>query len=342
MQADSRPETQIKTARLSAQAGGRVVVLGEALLDIFPTRTVVGGAPFNVACSLAALGVDVCLITRLGADANGDLVRLEAKRLGLGVAGVQTDLARPTGSVKVTITAHENHFAIAEDQAWDYLDETSALAALAAVPAQVVTQSGSYNYLYFGTLAQRSAQSRETILHLANQFSGHVYLDLNLREMPDIRTICERSLKLADTVKVNEEELRQLFAWFGDARAVAASWRTALFTEAVAALMQAFALHGLIVTRGAEGYAYFDENGALLVEGNAVANVMVADTVGAGDSFSAMFLGCQAHGVTIDESLSRASELAAAICGIHGAVPSSSAFYARWLLGNANADSVNS
>ncbi len=324
MQADLQTE--------HTQISGSVMVIGEALLDIFPTRTVVGGAPFNVACSAAALGADVCLITRLGADANGDLVRSQAAALGLSVTGVQTDVVRPTGTVKVTVTAHDNHFVIAEDQAWDYLDLASALAA---VSSQTAAPSSALNYLYFGTLAQRSAPSRETIRHLAGQFSGHVYLDLNLRDMPDIRAICEASLKLADTVKVNEEELRKLFAWFGDASAATADWRTARFEGAVAALIRAFALHGLIVTRGGEGYAYFDENGALTVQGNAVANVVVADTVGAGDSFSAMFLACRSRGVAMGESLARASELAAAICGIHGAVPSSSAFYAPWRISNA-------
>lgn len=306
------------------QAGGAIIVLGEALLDVFPTRTVVGGAPFNVACSASAVGADVCLVTRLGADANGDLVRTEAARFGVRPTGLQTDNRHCTGTVQVKITGSENHYTIATNQAWDYLDLPQALAA---------TQAMSASYLYFGTLAQRSTPSRDTIRYLAAHFTGLVYLDLNLRDMPDIRAICEDSLNLADIVKVNEEELRTLFAWFGESQAVEAAsapWQGPAFQIAVAWLTKKFALTGLLVTRGQAGYAYFDEQGALEVAGKAVANVVVADTVGAGDSFSAMFLASQARGLSLDESLTRSAELAAAVCGIHGAVPASRDFYARW------------
>ena len=99
---------------------------------------------------------------------------------------------------------------------------------------------------------------------------------------------------------------------------------------AVTALIKTFALTGVIVTRGADGYAYFDARGSLETEDDAVQNVTVADTVGAGDAFSAMFLASLVHGWPLKESLARASALAAAICGIHGAVPPSRDFYTCW------------
>jgi fructokinase len=300
---------------------GGIIVLGEALIDVFPQRRVVGGAPFNVACSAAALGANVCLVTRLGDDENGQFVRAEAARFGVSLDGVQVDLTRPTGTVQVEVTAHENHYTIADDQAWDHLQQEPAVKACAAISA---------DYLYFGTLAQRSLESRETIRRLVKEFTGIVYLDLNLRDMPDIRAICEDSLALANIVKVNEEELRKLFEWHGHSAAVAAAWQTQIFMDAIAALVKKFTLTGLLVTRGTKGYAYFDKNGNMSVEGVAVSGVVVADTVGAGDSFSAMFLASQVQGMAIDKSLVRASELAAAICGVHGAVPTSREFYSRW------------
>jgi fructokinase len=308
---------------------GGIIVLGEALIDVFPARNVVGGAPFNVACSAAALGADVCLVTRLGDDENGQLVRAEAGRFGVGLAGVQVDRTRPTGTVQVEVTANENYFTIADDQAWDHLQQELAVNACAAIAA---------DYLYFGTLAQRSIESRETIRRLVKEFTGIVYLDLNLRDMPDIRAICEDSLALADIVKVNEEELRKLFEWCGHREAETAPWQTQTFTAAIAALIQKFALTGLLITRGTKGYAYFDKNGNMSVEGAAVAGVVVADTVGAGDSFSAMFLASQTQGMSIELSLKRAGELAAAICGVHGAVPRSREFYARWCAPHISGD----
>mgnify|MGYP000008066319 FL=1 len=311
--------------RENAKAKGGIIVLGEALLDIFPLRTVVGGAPFNVACSAAALGADVYLITRLGNDADGDLVREGAARFGVNLNGLQIDAARPTGTVQVRVTPTENHFSIADDQAWDYLDFQPALDSIKGCRAQ---------FLYFGTLAQRSKQSRDTIRHLASdfggQFGGQVYLDLNLREMPDIRAICEGSLALADILKVNEEELRTLLGWFGESGAAPLPWHSEKFRMAVTALIKTFALTGVIVTRGADGYAYFGARGSLETEDDAVQNVTVADTVGAGDAFSAMFLASLVHGWPLKESLARASALAAAICGIHGAVPPSRDFYTCW------------
>jgi fructokinase len=316
-------------------ARGGIIVLGEALIDVFPERNVVGGAPFNVACSAAALGANVCLITRLGDDANGHLVRAGATRFGVSLDGVQTDVARPTGTVQVRIgvgkNAGENYYTITDDQAWDYLDLQPAIQACADLNA---------DYLYFGTLAQRSVTSRETIRHLVKAFTGKVYLDLNLRDMPDIRAICEDSLALADIVKVNEEELRTLFKWLGEPAvedaaedaAYDAPWQSQPFKDAIVSLVKKFTLTGLLVTRGTKGYAYFDESGIMNVEGLAVSGVVVADTVGAGDSFSAMFLASRSQGMPIDQSLVRASELAAAICGVHGAVPASKEFYSRWYL----------
>lgn len=307
-------------------AKGGVIVLGEALLDIFPSRTVVGGAPFNVACSVAALGVDVCLITRLGNDANGDLVRRRAIQFGVGLNGLQIDEMRPTGTVQVRVTPTENHFSIADDQAWDYLELQAGLAAIEGTRAK---------FLYFGTLAQRSTQARLAIRNLVSQFVGRfggtVYLDLNLREMPDIRAICADSLALADILKVNEDELRKLLEWFAPSGEAAEPWHTQEFLAAVAALIKKYELSGLIVTRGADGYAYFDARGSLVIDGHSVQNVAIVDTVGAGDSFSAMFLASQVRGVPLEASLMRASELAAAVCGIQGAVPPSPDFYARWI-----------
>jgi fructokinase len=311
---------------------GGIVVLGEALIDVFPERRVVGGAPFNVACSAAALGSQVCLITRLGDDDNGRLVVKEATRFGVSLDGVQIDSKRPTGTVQVTVTANENHYTIADDQAWDHLQLATAVDAVANISA---------GYLYFGTLAQRSPESRATIRSLVNAFKGTIYLDLNLRDMPDIRAICEDSLALADIVKVNEEELRKLFEWLGHHEAEVAVWQTQTFTAAITSLVKKFALTGLLVTRGTKGYAYFDKNGTMSVEGAAVAGVVVADTVGAGDSFSAMFLASQTQGMSIELSLKRASELAAAICGVHGAVPTSRDFYSRWRLPMISSDEKN-
>ncbi len=185
-----------------------VAVVGEALVDEFHDGPVAGGAPFNVARSLAALGAPVRFISRIGADdANGRLVLASAQTYGLDDLGIQHDPAHPTGRVSVHETPGAGHrFEIHADAAWDHLDAALAQTQLLASGAGL---------LYFGTLAQRAPVSRSTLVELAGGFAGLRLLDLNLRAMPHVERIALESLALADWLKINDEELTQLSRWLG-------------------------------------------------------------------------------------------------------------------------------
>lgn len=308
---------------LSGHKPGSVLVLGEALVDLFECGPEAGGAPFNVARSLAALQVPVTCITRIGdSDRWADVLLHSAQDFGLSTAGFQRDALHPTGTVHVVQKGAAHTFRIADDVAWDYLDGEQAQAVLHTTPPP--------SFVYFGTLAQRHTVSKNTIRDIVRETSAGCYLDLNLRDGPDNRRLAEESLALADWVKVNDEELLQLLAWQGGATMWSERWGSPVFNAGVATLMERFRLQRLVVTRGPQGYASFNSHGVCDAEGLGHPVPVMVDTVGAGDGFSAMLLACQLAGHTLHWSLALANEYAAAVCGHRGPMSHNLPSYAAW------------
>ncbi len=279
-----------------------VAVLGEALVDAYPDGTQVpGGAPFNVARWLSAFGVPTLLITRLGRDEAGAVLRAEMARMGLPLQGVQADPIQPTGQVQVLPSAdpQQGHrFEIAPESAWDHIDAEAALPLL---------QGHAPRLVCFGSLALRHAGSRAAITRCLGATAALRVLDLNLREVPCLPALAEEALHLADWVKVNEEELQRLHDWFGAAT--------------LPALSRRFGPQRWLVTRGAQGWFTADAEGRIDAEGPAEPLLHLQDTVGAGDAFTAAVLAGQAHGWPLLRSLQAANRLAAAVCSWRGALP---------------------
>lgn len=326
-----------------------VMLVGEALVDEFVEQPVAGGAPLNVARSLAALGLPALLVSRLGlqqrqeqgtgasgADAGARLVLASMRRFGLDEQGLQFDACHATGRVSVVEEGGSHAFVIHPDAAWDHLDEA---------PAQALLQARAPGVLYFGSLAQRSTASRASIQGLLR--SAHAsgclrYLDLNLREgcMPAelAAGLVADSLAQADWLKLNDAELLQLQRWFG-AGPLDPLQPAAQLQRPVAALLRRFGVQRLILTRGAAGYACFDADGELLSEGPGRQDLTLIDTVGAGDAFSAMALAAELRAVPLARALELANGYAAAICGQRGPVPQADSFFQPWrqALGHAGA-----
>ena len=301
---------------------GTIVVFGEALVDDFITEQVVGGAPFNVARHLAAFGTAPMMITRIGSDANGATVRAEFARFGMREDGLQVDAVAPTGRVIVERSAGSHRFIIVPEQAYDHIQAGAALAAMAhCAPAT----------LYFGTLAQRASDSCDALFQLFTATPARRFLDLNVREGQVTERRVFESLHQADVVKVNEDELRDLFNWYTHVPPDPANMDDERLHAACATLIRVFGLTGLIVTLGARGAVYFGVDGRCLDACAGAPAVSVVDTVGAGDAFSAIFLLGSALGWQLETILSRANEFAAAICAIGGAVPADTAFYEPWI-----------
>lgn len=298
------------------------VVFGEALVDDFGGDQVVGGAPFNVARHLAAFMAPQLMITRVGADRNGSLVRAEFERFAMSARGLQLDPIEETGRVLVERSGEGHRFIILPRQAYDFIDVDAALAALCDIRPQA---------FYFGTLAQRGERSREALFALLGAATATRFLDLNLRTGQCGSDCLDRSLSAADIVKVNEEELQTLFQQFLNIGDPAGAMPLDAVHAACAALVKKFRLEALLVTLSHRGSVYFGADGAMIANRDTPAPPYVIDTVGAGDAFSAIFLLGRALGWPLAQTLTRANEFAGAVCAIPGAIPRDMGFYDRWV-----------
>lgn len=343
----------LNRAPLSAQVSppATVLVVGEALVDEFDDGSrVAGGAPFNVARWLAALGVPTCFVSRVGKDDEGARCLLDsARRVGLALHGVQVDDQHPTGRVQVTRTPGGHRFAIGSPAAWDHIDADQALQALQATSPAVVV---------FGSLAQRHPTSRMAITKLLQNTTALRFADLNLRAGTDTRALAEHTLQLADCLKVNEDEWAQLLAWFApsdkqgaDRQGCAShpvepeskeahdsntlqesqgSQQAQWARRQRQALMRRFQLQRVVLTCGERGWLTFNADGWVDASGAAEAAPHLVDTVGAGDSFLAVLVAAWARGQPLVDSLQAANRLAAAVCGQQGAMPNDDAFISNW------------
>jgi fructokinase len=304
-----------------SEPSAATVLFGEALVDDFITEQIVGGAPFNVARHLAAFMSPQLMITRIGGDKNGAVVRAEFERFAMSERGLQLDPMEETGRVIVERHPQGPRFVILPG-AYDYVDCAPALAALAQVAPAAI---------YFGTLAQRGARSRDTLSKLLEAAGATRFLDLNLRPGQADERCVFHSLHAADIVKVNEEELQALCQRYCAAGAPDPALGTGQLHAACRELLRIFSLDSLIVTLGHRGSVYFGADGAMLVNRDNPAPPYVIDTVGAGDAFCAIFLLGRARGWPLEPTLERANEFAGAICAIPGAVPRAIGFYDKWV-----------
>lgn len=262
-----------------------------------------GGAPANFAYIASQLGNAGIIASRIGADADGAALLAQADAKGLITDYLQRDDVHPTGRVEVALDAHgQPSYIIHENAAWDFLEFTPDWAALAARADAVC----------FGTLAQRGAVSATTIerfMHALRPDAVRVF-DVNLRQNFFTPEILRKSLMLARITKLNHEELPLV------ARLLNTGGTT--LHEQAARLRAAFDLQLLCVTRGG--------NGSLLLTADAQAEhagcpVKIADTVGAGDAFTAALVHHYLRGASLDKINAEANRVGAFVASQPGATP---------------------
>lgn len=277
-----------------------VLCVGEILWDALPAGLFLGGAPFNVACHLTALGESVSFASRVGDDRLGAETLRRLPVLGVEPDLVQQDESLPTGFVEVSLDeTGEPEYEIIEPVAWD---------ALALTP-EWRQQAEESEALVFGSLSQRSATSRQTIQRLCQDGVTKVF-DVNLRPPFDHRDIVETSLCTADVVKMNGTELRRMTEWFD---------LSSPSKSALADLADSFDCSVVCVTKGKEGAWLWQDEQFSRHPGYAVA---VEDTVGAGDAFLAAFLSGLLAGRAGEGLLDLANRLGAYVATHSGALPS--------------------
>lgn len=280
----------------------KLVGVGEVLWDLLPGGRQMGGAPANFAYLAGALGAEARVISRVGDDDLGHELLDRLGKLGVPTDGVQVDRSAPTGTVTVAVDRDgQPHFTIHEGVAWDNLADES-VGRLAVSMADAVC---------FGTLAQRHEPSRSTIRSLlgATPSAALRIFDVNLRQHYYSPPVIEESLALANVLKVNETELPQLAAMFG------------LHGDEGAQIVQLAERHPLRVV----AYTRGDRGSLLFADGrwsdHPGVPAKVADTVGAGDAFTAaMTLGLLA-GWDLDDVNQRANDVAAYVASCPGATP---------------------
>lgn len=281
-------------------------MVGEVLFDVMPDGTrVLGGAPFNVAWHLQAFGLRPLVITRVGDDDGGDGVLAAMESWGMDTSGVQRDDSHPTGTVKVELDAGEPTFQILPDQAYDRLDGESAA---------VLIETEVPSLLYHGSLLARGEISASALDRIREMADVPVFIDVNLRDPWWNHIDVLASLSRARWIKVNEAELG-LLAGASDP-ATAEAFRRDLGLDTV------------IMTRGGRGAAIVDRGRT--IESVAPADIEVIDTVGAGDAFSAVFILGLSLGWSMEVTLARSLEFAAAMCMVPGATVRNRDFYSRF------------
>lgn len=279
-----------------------IVSLGEVLWDVFPDETRFGGAPANFACHAATHGADVTMLSRVGIDALGDQAIAELESHGVKVGQIQRDFDLPTGTVSVRLNDQGvPSYTICEDVAWDHLEWTSEMQNMA----------GQVDAVYYGTLGQRSERSHQTIQKFVSATPGsalRVY-DVNLRPPYCDEKIIKESLKLANILKLSDEELD----FVADMMGIEGDMMTRLKT-----LREQQQLKLIALTRGSRGAILMTESD---VSDFAGVSVKVVDTVGAGDSFTATMVTGLLRGEPLEAINEKACRVAAYVCSKKGATP---------------------
>jgi fructokinase len=285
------------------KAALNIIGLGEVLWDMFPEGKKLGGAPANFAYITNLLGDCGILASRIGKDALGEEACQRLAKLGLQTSFVQSDDAHPTGTVKVQVDAQgQPSFVITEGVAWDFMAWTPEWKALAEKADAVC----------FGSLAQRSAGSRATIhdfLAVAKAKATLVF-DVNLRQHFFSREVLKDSIQIADVIKMNHEELPRVAQMLGAPPAeeiISAQW-----------LRREYDLKLVCVTRGAKGSLLVSEK---YLHEHPGFPAIVADTVGAGDAFTAGLIHHFLRGATLPVMNEAANRLGAWVASQRGATP---------------------
>lgn len=279
---------------------GKIIGLGEILWDMLPTGKQLGGAPANFAYHVCRLGGNGWAVSAISDDELGREIKstLSTKKLNT----ILEEVNEPTGTVQVTLNAAGvPTYDITEEVAWDHIPFTERIGDLAKETSAVC----------FGTLAQRSPESRATIHEfIENMPAGSLKVyDINLRQNYYDEKIISDSLRLADILKINDEELdivSKMLSLSGTQE------------ERCRAISRAFNLKFVILTKGGDGSEVVLED---KVHISRPGKIDIVDTVGAGDSFTAAFILAYLRGESLENAHTLATEVSSYVCTKAGAMP---------------------
>ena len=280
-----------------------VIGIGEALFDVLPEGKKLGGAPANFAYHVSQFGIESCAVSAMGDDELGKELIGELNEHQLNYQIETVDY--PTGTVQVSLDANGiPAYEIKEGVAWDNIPFTRALEEKAKNCTAVC----------FGSLAQRSEVSRNTIHRfldtMPDEEGRYKVFDINLRQGFFNKDIITESIKRCNILKINDEELITISRLFG--------YPGIDLQNKCWLLLGKYNLRMLILTCGVNGSYVFTPGNVSFIE---TPKVEVADTVGAGDSFTGAFVASILKGKSVREAHELAVKVSAFVCTQNGAMP---------------------
>jgi fructokinase len=276
-----------------------IIGIGELLWDVFPDERRPGGAPANVAYHTGAMGNDARLLSRVGNDEAGKEITAFLRKRGINTSLIQKDPHNDTGTVNVKFTNREPSYTITENVAWDAMELTSHWE-------KACTDADAF---CFGTLAQRSEQSRKTIRALIESLpeSALRILDINFRAPWYNREIVDWSIHHCDLIKLNRDEFEEIGQMYG--REDVASW-----------LLEDVGVTWICLTKGADGSELIGKE-CHFIQPVHEADTSAGDSVGVGDAFTARLCHHLLIGTAPEDAHIEASRYASEIVARQGAMP---------------------
>lgn len=303
LQQKSSNISNILKVKMTMEKKQSVIGIGEALFDVLPEGKKLGGAPANFAYHVSQFGLNSCAVSAMGDDELGKELEKELNDHHLNY---QIDkVAYPTGTVQVSLDANGIPcYDIKEGAAWDNIPYTPALEKLAK----------NCTAACFGSLAQRNEVSRNTIYRFLDNMPKEEGIlkifDINLRQGFYDKDIITESIKRCNILKINDEELITVSRIFG--------YPGIDLENKCWLLLGKYNLKMLILTCGVNGSYVFTPGEVSFIE---TPKVEVADTVGAGDSFTGAFVASILKGKSVREAHELAVKVSAFVCTQNGAMP---------------------
>lgn len=278
-----------------------VVGLGEVLWDMLPEGRKIGGAPVNFAYHAGQFGIDTMAVSAIGNDKLGEdtIAEMNGKHLN----HIFPSVPYPTGSVQVKLDEKGvPAYDIKENVAWDNIPFTNEIESVAR----------NCQAVCFGSLAQRNAVSRNTIRKFIESTpSGCIRIfDINLRQNFYTSNVIRDSLEHCNILKINDEEIMLVSRMF--------NYDSSNIENVCRTIMEDFSLEMVILTCGTKGSYIFTKGGVSFMP---TPKVNVADTVGAGDSFTGSFCAAILRGLPVAEAHKKAVDVSAYVCTQNGAMP---------------------
>jgi len=277
-----------------------VIGVGEVLFDIFPSGRKMGGAPVNFAFHVSQLGLEALAVSAVGKDELGDEIVSVLNEKKLGNIIQRNDL--PTGTVMVELNDKGvPNFTIVQNVAWDELKPCEEL----------VKAASDCSAICFGSLAQRSLSTRNAIRQMIDNApeDALIIFDVNIRQHFYSKELIEASMRVSNILKINDDEYKLMAEMFA---------LSENFEEGCNKLLEDYGLKLVILTCGPGGSWIFSPDEKSF---ETSPDVKVADTVGAGDAFTAAFCASLLKGENLKTAHIKASAVAAFVCSQFGAMP---------------------